>query len=426
MHSRTDWFLARLRALHGAGHITFVYLGGDPRAALERACAREQEDARRWLRCSASAEFGAQQRTSDNRRPYSARLANIGDRGSTSPSWPTFSPEQTSWARCVPAANQFGCHDSCRQTGAMTDPSTYPDWLTPWCVRQLGSPPATALLAIEQMSQVFGIVLADGREVLVKARPDENGRATHCVQAQRRLAAGGFPCAAPITPVSSVGTWAVHAEEWRPGGTMMRGDGPDVAEHFAWLLARLVGELEHIDVAPPLPNPPWVRWMHDGPGTWPPAGFLDERDQTLVPAYVEETARRATARLLQTNLPNVIGHADWETQNLRWHKTQPWAVHDWDSLAWMPEAGIAGAAAGTFASAEIPTLAPLESSAAFLDAYQQARARVFCPEEREVAWAASLWPAAHNARGQSLFERPPVAEAALRDQADARLQLAGA
>ncbi|MEV0037908.1 hypothetical protein [Streptomyces sp. NPDC050804] len=96
-------------------------------------------------------------------------------------------------------------------------------------------------------------------------------------------------------------------------------------------------------------------------------------------------------------------------------------MHDWDSLAWLPEAAIAGAASGAFASAEHPTLVPVESSAAFLDAYQEARGRAFTDEERRLAWAASLWPAAHNARTEVLYGREPIALRALRDQADARL-----
>lgn len=110
---------------------------------------------------------------------------------------------------------------------------------------------------------------------------------------------------------------------------------------------------------------------------WPAAIFLDERDASGLPPFIEETARRATNRLLAADLPCVLGHADWETQNLRRHGRTIWAVHDWDSLAWLPEAAIAGAASGTFASAEIPTLAPLTSSEAFLEAYQHERRRQF-------------------------------------------------
>jgi hypothetical protein len=41
-------------------------------------------------------------------------------------------------------------------------------------------------------------------------------------------------------------------------------------------------------------------------------------------------------------------------------------------------------------------LAPIESSEAFLVAYQDIRRRSFTPVEQEIAWAASLWLAAYN------------------------------
>ena len=72
----------------------------------------------------------------------------------------------------------------------------------------------------------------------------------------------------------------------------------------------------------------------------------------------------------------MLGYADFEAQNLRWHGREVWAVHDWDSLAWQPEAALAGAASGSFASAGPPTLAPIESSEAFLVAYQDIRGRI--------------------------------------------------
>ncbi len=115
-----------------------------------------------------------------------------------------------------------------------------------------------------------------------------------------------------------------------------------------------------------------------------------------MPDDVVEAANRARRRLLATNLPCVLGHADFEAQNLRWHGVEMWAVHDWASLAWQPEAALVGAASGTFASVGPPTLAPIVSSEAFLVAYQNARQRSFTAAEQEIAWAASVWPAAHR------------------------------
>lgn len=109
-------------------------------------------------------------------------------------------------------------------------------------------------------------------------------------------------------------------------------------------------------------------------------------------------------RLLAADLPCLLGHADWETQNLRWHGS--------DRVS--PRRGQPGLAARG-GDRRRSTRRTNANAARRVDA-----------NNIEVAWPASLWPAAHNDRGQVLFERPPVAEAALRDQADQRLQLAHA
>ncbi len=305
--------------------------------------------------------------------------------------------------------------------------ATLPGWLAPWCLRELGAAPAELLLSAAAVSDVLALRLEDGRTVVVKARENEAGRARACVEAQRALTENGFPCARPLTAVTAVAELAVHAEEWLPGGEQSRTDDAETAARSARLLADVIRRLARIDAAPPLPNPEWVRWEHEGPDLFPPNPRHDERAAAVeLPAFVERTARRARERLLRTGQPCVLGHADWEAQNLRWTGGRAHAVHDWDSLAWLPEAALVGAAAGAFASAEVPTLAPVASSAVFLDAYEEARGSALARDERELAWAASLWPALHNARGEVLYDQPPVAGTALAEQADERLALAAA
>jgi len=300
-----------------------------------------------------------------------------------------------------------------------------PDWLPAWCLEHLGGEPVGVLFQLHQVSLVLGLRLPGGTDVVVKARADD-GRASSCVAVQARLAARGFPCARPLTPVVVVGPLAVHAEEFRPGGEVLHGDSPDVAARCAGVFARLMAELEDVTVAPPLPNPPWVRWDHTDPGVWPAMDCLDNRDQSAVPAHIVDTAKRARRRLLAAGLPCVLGHADFEAQNLRWHGEQVWAVHDWDSLAWQPEAALAGAASGSFASSGPPTLAPIESSEAFLVAYQDIRGRLFTAVELQVAWAASVWMAAYNARELTLRGGTALSGDALRAQAAERLRRAHA
>jgi hypothetical protein len=68
----------------------------------------------------------------------------------------------------------------------------------------------------------------------------------------------------------------------------------------------------------------------------------------------------------------------------------------------------------------------MESSEAFLAAYQDIRGRLFTALELEIAWAASLWMAAYNAREQALNCDTPVCADALRAQAAERLRRANA
>jgi hypothetical protein len=72
------------------------------------------------------------------------------------------------------------------------------------------------------------------------------------------------------------------------------------------------------------------------------------------------------------------------------------------------------------------SLAPAESSGAFLLAYQDIRGRMFTAAEQEIAWAASLWMAAYNAREEALHGNAPVGGDALRAQAAERLRRANA
>jgi Ser/Thr protein kinase RdoA (MazF antagonist) len=245
------------------------------------------------------------------------------------------------------------------------------------------------------LSEVVGVRLADGREVVVKRRVDESGRAGRCVTAQRLLAEQGFPCPMPLTDAIVSEGVAIHAERFVPGGALETRDTPEVAARSGRLLADLVHRLAILNVDPPLPNPEWVRW-----------DAAPEREAAVaMPAWIDDAIRRVQAKLASCDLPHVLGHADWEAQNIRRRNGEAHVVHDWDSLAWLPEAAIAGSAAGIFASYDKTTLAPFESSEAFLHAYENERGARFSPYEQEIAWAASIWEPLHDARDDLGYER---------------------
>jgi hypothetical protein len=115
--------------------------------------------------------------------------------------------------------------------------------------------------------------------------------------------------------------------------------------------------------------------------------------------------RNAQAALAVAEL--VIGHADWESRNLRWVNRRLHAVHDWDSVVAQREVTIAGAASAVFTATGAPnTSANLDQSEAFLVAYEQSRGPAWTDEERELAWAAGSWVREFNAKKATL--RPVV------------------
>lgn len=302
-----------------------------------------------------------------------------------------------------------------------------PDQLDAWCRRWLGAGPAGVLFEAGHLSAVVGLRLADGREVVVKARSPAD-RLAACCLVQHRLWAAGFPCPRPLAGPAPLGALLATAETCVPGGAQLA-PGPDSPRLFAEALARLVALAPPPGALPALdPTPAWVCWDHDQLGIWP---IPDDRDADLNaqpgPDWLDDLGRRARRRLARCDLPPVVGHGDWESQNLRWRGRRLHVVHDWDSAVARPEAALAGTAAAVFTATGAPlTDATLTESAAFLDAYAVARGRAWDAEERQVAWVAGLWVRAFNAKKAVATGDARAILDRLAAEAGERLRLAGA
>lgn len=283
--------------------------------------------------------------------------------------------------------------ESCTLVGVLTDQSLFA-----WCESALGERPAEVVLRTGHLSQVLVIVLADGRDVVVKARPFEP-RLLGCAAVQRSLAAGGFPCPTLLAGPDLVGTLAVSAETLVVTGVQR--DVAGGAEAFATLLARLVAEAPAPGAVPSLaPSPPWNGWDHDGPELWPD---LDDEGRNLNrvdgPAWIDTAAAAVRGLLRDYSAPACVGHGDWESQNIRWLNGEVIAVHDWDSVIVQPEAAIVGFASAVWAAQGEPDEASsAEQSAAFIDAYEQAVGVPWTQRARQAAWAAGLWVRLFNAK----------------------------
>jgi hypothetical protein len=176
------------------------------------------------------------------------------------------------------------------------------------------------------------------------------------------------------------------------------------------------------------PPPAWICWNHGGPGVWPVADDRpDDLNATKEPAWLTSLARRIQAKLASSpGIPPIVGHCDWESQNMRWIGRELLVVHDWDSCVSLPEPYIARAASVMFPTAG-GTLdaASIEESESFLRSYEEARGRTFTSLERELCWAAGLWPMTYNAKKESLDQAGGPVASRLASQATERLGRAG-
>ena len=245
------------------------------------------------------------------------------------------------------------------------------------------------------------MVLADGRQVVVKARPYEP-RLLGCAAVQRSVAAGGFPCPAPLAGPDLVDTLAVSAETRVDAG--VQHDVAAGAEPFATLLARLVAAAPAPDTVPSLaPSPPWNGWDHDGTELWLD---LDDEGRNLNrvdgPAWIDTAAAGIRRLLRDYSAPACVGHGDCESQNIRWLRGEAIAVHDWDSVIAQPEAAVVGFASAVWAAQGGPDEASsVEQSAAFIDAYEKAAGVHWTQPARQAAWAAGLWVRLFNAKKEA-------------------------
>src|SRR5262249_37651757 len=172
-----------------------------------------------------------------------------------------------------------------------------PARLAQWCVEHLGSLPANEIFKSGYLSAVIGLRLADGREVVVKVRPD-SPRVAACVEVQRHMFLAGYPCPEPLAGAAPFGGDVAAAEACVPGGAMLPG-ADHAAGAWADAFARLIrlppgpAEVPTLD-----PTPSWAAWNHSEDGLWPCPEDPDvDLNEVAGPAWIDDAGRRARDRL---------------------------------------------------------------------------------------------------------------------------------
>lgn len=265
------------------------------------------------------------------------------------------------------------------------------------CREQLGAPLAELLFEGGYSSAVFGVRLADDRQVVVKLRRWRD-RLAHCYDVHRFVWERGFACPEPLAPPMRRGSVAVSFEALVPGGAPLEG-GPDTPASLGRVLAELVAATP----APPpggglAPDVGFLRWNHDGDGLWPRAtDVARDLNEVTELGWLDDYGHAVRERLVHVDSPAVIGHGDWWSENVRWENGKVLAVDDWDSTVALPEPALAGVASALFSGGA----SSVDEGELFLDSYATTAGADWTDDDVELAWAAGLWARLYDARKET-------------------------
>jgi hypothetical protein len=279
-------------------------------------------------------------------------------------------------------------------------------FLDAWARDRLGSAIADVRFRAGRIDPVWGVGLQDGRAVVIKAHrtPVDLAAAQATIDAQRALAAAGFPCPVPLWGPDEVKGRVLTAETLIVGA-MPNGRNPAIRRLLADGLFRhieiLRGHPDLIDRAGSGPS-----WCHYQGGPWPVPhdAMVDFRSPVDGFRWLEVFGQRAADQVLNNREAEkvVVGHADWYAGNIAVVDGQLAGTFDWELVA-DTEAVIAGFTASCYAAS--PTggggLSTPEEVAAFLQDYEEVRAEPLSERERRAAAAAAAWILAFNARWQA-------------------------
>ena len=285
-----------------------------------------------------------------------------------------------------------------------TSPTRIADALQELCVRLLGSGVEQAEFIHASAGSVHGLVLANGRRVVVKVHPPAtSSRYLRAMQsAQRQLVSDRFPCPAPLAGPAPIGCGVAVVESLLDHGEWADAHDRAVRRAMADALATLVRRLRSFVGLDSLRRGPMT--VREG-RLWPrPHSPRFDFEATSAGAEWIDAAAARARRVLETAPSGdwVVGHTDWRVQNLRFADGAVSAAYDWDSLSVEREPVLVGLVARGFTadwsrrlSRQLPTL---DESLGFVRDYEAARGHPFGPDEHRVVRAALTYRMAYTAR----------------------------
>jgi hypothetical protein len=280
------------------------------------------------------------------------------------------------------------------------DPRTIARTFETFCLDELGSPIAGALFYRSSIGAVAGVMLADGRRIVIKAhQPDRTAAHLRAIlELQRRLAAGDGLAPQVIAGPAPLGAGLATVEAFKADGLVRDGHDPVVRRALAHGLCRVSK-----DLAPCLRRAGLEAIELPADALWPTphSRLFDFAATTHGAGYIDDLARAARRRMEPVGR-RVITHSDWRAEHVRFQADAIVVAYDWESLRVQFEPAAVGATAHMFCADwsrdDIDQAPSLDEARAFVADYESARGLVFTPEERRQCGAWFAYQVAYTAR----------------------------
>jgi hypothetical protein len=274
--------------------------------------------------------------------------------------------------------------------------------LNAFCTLNFGLAVARGLFHQSSIGSVTGVVLEDGRSIVIKAHQPDRSREflAEVVRIQAYLVRQRVFATDVVVGPLPLGRGHAIVEMFADIGNKADAHRPAIRGPLAAGMHAIIRACDPLVETSSL-RPGLLELGRDT--LWPPphSKLFDFAATARGAEWIDEIAQRARERMRPVG-NHVIGHGDWRIEHVRFLADTVVSAFDWDSLRCEREPALIGSVAHAFCadwsqgdSRQAPSLA---EASAFVRDYEQARGKMFSAEERQLCSACFAYASAYTAR----------------------------
>jgi hypothetical protein len=282
------------------------------------------------------------------------------------------------------------------------DATVIGETINSFCLQVLGAGVQRGLFHQSSIGSVTGVLLEDGRAVVIKAHQPERSRAflAEVVRIQSYLAENGLFAPRILAGPVALGLGFAIVEQFQNTGTTADAHDPDVRRALAKGLSTIITACDRF-VPSTLLEPVLLASARDTLWPKPHSKLFDFEATSSGAEWIDELAALAREQMVPAGR-RVIGHSDWRQEHVRFIGDEPVVAFDWDSLCCELEPALLGIVTHGFCAdwscADRRQAPSIEEARAFRSDYEETRGRMFSPDERRLCGAAFGYACAYTAR----------------------------